>query len=757
MGQDSAEKIQEICGTNAIKYSTINGIFEQKEKYLIIGLTGKVGAGCSTTAGLLQKTLEGMNLSYAQPGIEGFDDDRQREYRALQRFYSWHQKTFYLIKVRDVILSFILENKNAWKDFLRRAPKYEDELKKAKEDLEKQLKQDGGCPSDIIEYTRKIFRMSKEKVNAEQRHRYVKHYIPMFGEKVHSILKEQYTELFQYYGNQLRFFGTTLNNKTELEEIISKKEKFTIQRSKATGYSYLPAGDTSNEELENEIEVDTVFTIAERINIFIKALEYPKDLNHKTPIAVIIDSIKNIYESNYLKDRYTAYYLISVNRDEQLRRKGIQKKKVSYSQEQLDFIDWNERPKDAQKKLRVFARIFERVLKENINATQKSFALKYIESIANGNEEELLHILLEPEKWNENQKSIKKISKKGRKNGFSNYDREIVSEFKDSGISSTLHNYYCSILEDPLRIYLYVSKLYPFYVQDVEMCIQNADIFLANNELSDEKKYLCQSIVRYLSLMMHPGLVPPTPVERCMQIAYTAKVNSGCISRQVGAVVTDSEYRILSLGWNDVPYGQTPCVLRNIIDVSRGLDQNAYSEYEIGKGSAFKHYLERYRFEQKNVEIRLKGLPACYCFKDINEELTGQKNPMEARSMHGEEKALLLCDQERVKGGYLFTTSSPCMMCSKNAKEHQIKKIYYIEPYPGISQSHVCNSGAEDNRAQYVLFEGAIGRAYTQLYTPVMSYKDELEVRGVPEGFLVKLKRDKKEKKKKLKSKKQKK
>jgi hypothetical protein len=106
--------------------------------------------------------------------------------------------------------------------------------------------------------------------------------------------------------------------------------------------------------------------------------------------------------------------------------------------------------------------------------------------------------------------------------------------------------------------------------------------------------------------------------------------------------------------------------------------------------------------------------------------------------MHGEEKALLLCDQERVKGGYLFTTSSPCVMCSKNAKEHQISKIFYIEPYPGISQSHVCNSGANDNRAQYVLFEGAIGRAYTQLYTPVMPYKDELKVRGIPEQMLTK-------------------
>lgn len=100
--------------------------------------------------------------------------------------------------------------------------------------------------------------------------------------------------------------------------------------------------------------------------------------------------------------------------------------------------------------------------------------------------------------------------------------------------------------------------------------------------------------------------------------------------------------------------------------------------------------------------------------------------------MHGEEKALLQGRTPKIEGGCLFTTSSPCEMCAKNAKEHRISKIYYIEPYPGISQRHVCNSGSQNNRAQYILFEGAIGRAYTQLYTPILPYKDELLLRGFP-------------------------
>ena len=54
-----------------------------------------------------------------------------------------------------------------------------------------------------------------------------------------------------------------------------------------------------------------------------------------------------------------------------------------------------------------------------------------------------------------------------------------------------------------------------------------------------------------------------------------------------------------------------------------------------------------------------------------------------------------------------------------------ISKIYYIDPYPGISGSHILKFGKEGN-PEMKLFYGAIGNAYISLYTPRMSYKDEL-------------------------------
>ncbi len=49
-------------------------------------------------------------------------------------------------------------------------------------------------------------------------------------------------------------------------------------------------------------------------------------------------------------------------------------------------------------------------------------------------------------------------------------------------------------------------------------------------------------------------------------------------------------------------------------------------------------------------------------------------------------------------------------------------KIHFKRGEPDI--------GKKQNWAEYVLFVGAIGSAYTKLYTPIMPYKDELKALG---------------------------
>jgi len=212
-----------------------------------------------------------------------------------------------------------------------------------------------------------------------------------------------------------------------------------------------------------------------------------------------------------------------------------------------------------------------------------------------------------------------------------------------------------------------------------------------------------------------------------MQVAFIAKVNSGCLSRQVGAVVTDTDYNILSLGWNDVPCGDISCIRKNLSDLAMYQDKASYSDYELNDPIFRKRLSALLPDPRGAYGDDLCGLSLRYCFKDIHID---SKNPMRSRAMHAEEKALASVT-DQCKNGCLFTTSSPCEMCSKYAKNHKIKKIYYIESYPGISESQYTQSGVVSNRADHILFTGAIGRAYSQMYTPIMPHKDILNLLGI--------------------------
>ena len=92
--------------------------------------------------------------------------------------------------------------------------------------------------------------------------------------------------------------------------------------------------------------------------------------------------------------------------------------------------------------------------------------------------------------------------------------------------------------------------------------------------------FLTEQLLKYYVLMIHPGLITPTHLERCMQIAYNAKLNSGCLSRQVGAVVTNEDYSIVSIGWNEVPKGQISCSLRDVSEYNKNKDESMYSQFE---------------------------------------------------------------------------------------------------------------------------------------------------------------------------------
>lgn len=267
-----------------------------------------------------------------------------------------------------------------------------------------------------------------------------------------------------------------------------------------------------------------------------------------------------------------------------------------------------------------------------------------------------------------------------------------------------------------------------FYSQDIKACIQMADVYLNNPNCQGGDKFseIKTKILRYLTLINQPGIITPTPQERTMQIAYTAKYNSGCISRQVGAVVTDPFYSVKSIGWNNTPEGQTPCLLRNAEDLVNNVDDMSFSKYE--KTDEIKEIVEK-GLMVNGYKEKLKGKNLCFCFKQVQNSIDSYKNQVHTRSLHAEENAMLQISKYGgggIKNGILFTSASPCELCSKKAYQMGIKHIYYIDPYPGIATPNILQSGS--NQPELHLFTGAVGKAYHAFFEPFMSYKDELEM-----------------------------
>lgn len=471
---------------------------------------------------------------------------------------------------------------------------------------------------------------------------------------------------------------------------------------------------------------------------------------------VVIDSIKNPFESMYLKSRYTNYYLIGTYTEDRTRHERLREKQRYPSTyiEAIDIIEqqsafqhkWKDM-ESAQKKIADLKEIlgFQEMAKQLQNAPHNSSGdtaaadldkcLKDFEKTVFQTPSEFESLIKKMDALLDPQKSSSEPHNMESGEG----NRLLPSQTWRSNYNTALRK--CKAMREEHEIAKVVlgtmrtvkeAELYdeiPFILQNVEGCLQDADIFI-NNETDNERLILLKKkLLRYVSLIMNPGLVLPTPVERGMQIAYTAKLNSGCISRQVGAAITDAQYHLLSIGWNQQPETQLPCLYRDLCSLYYQWSPEAYSDFE----------LDNQKTLQKNIRApvtELLSLPECplnvqgkmpaYCFKDLYNSITGVKNQVHPRSLHAEETAFLNLGQHSAKGGNLFTTSSPCELCAKKAMYMGIKKIYYIEPYAGLSFNHVLSIGPRHARPEMLLFTGAVGRAYTQLYTPLIPQKDEL-------------------------------
>lgn len=290
-----------------------------------------------------------------------------------------------------------------------------------------------------------------------------------------------------------------------------------------------------------------------------------------------------------------------------------------------------------------------------------------------------------------------------------------------------------------------------FFSPDISRCVTESELhirFYEEDSATTFKTYT-EQWMKYISLILRPGIVAPTRDERCMSMAYVAKFNSGCISRQVGCVITGSDYTIKSVGWNDPPAPQLPCSLRFVDELcddercKQCSEKNEiYSKFEM---TDRKHY--KVKDEDGNVVLEGDGFRDClsietggslgkvleagqsypYCFRSRYNKYKGNKDAVNTRSLHAEENTMLRITKMGglgLDGGIMFVTASPCILCSKKAYQIGIKEIVYLDPYTDIAPELILMCGYDQPKLRP--FMGAIGETFYKLYQPFMPYKDEL-------------------------------
>ncbi len=298
-----------------------------------------------------------------------------------------------------------------------------------------------------------------------------------------------------------------------------------------------------------------------------------------------------------------------------------------------------------------------------------------------------------------------------------------------------------------------------FYGPDISRCVTESEIHIAHHKLSEISEGSIENFPRFYTtaeqwmkfyaLIIRPGLITPSRDERCMSVAYVAKFNSGCISRQVGCTIVDQSASILSVGWNDPPSRQLPCQLRYADELCHCGEEgyNYVKETETRLFSTFEMYgmvkptdkkkqprefvshMKEDIKEYTVAALREQGLRYPYCFRSRYNSYRGQKDQVNTRSLHAEENTMLRIAKsggQGLDGGIMYVTASPCVLCSKKAFQIGITEIVYLDPYTDIAPELILSCGFDQPKLRP--FMGAIGETFYKLYKPFMPYKDELTI-----------------------------
>jgi deoxycytidylate deaminase len=258
--------------------------------------------------------------------------------------------------------------------------------------------------------------------------------------------------------------------------------------------------------------------------------------------------------------------------------------------------------------------------------------------------------------------------------------------------------------------------------QQVSNTFIEADFFLRIDQtLAGD---ITHRLERFISLIFNSEIITPTINETAMYQAFAAAKNSACLSRQVGAAITNKNGEILGVGWNDVPKAcggvytysdRDPLASQDFRclnldggkcfnDEEKDLIRNQLLQTLISNG-----LIDREN-ESKAVEIIKKSR-----IKELIEF---------SRAVHAEMHAIITSSQKagvEVINGKLYCTTYPCHNCARHIVAAGIKEVYYIEPYRKSLAIKLHNDSITENendqdKVKILMFDGVSPKRFLELF-----------------------------------------
>lgn len=261
------------------------------------------------------------------------------------------------------------------------------------------------------------------------------------------------------------------------------------------------------------------------------------------------------------------------------------------------------------------------------------------------------------------------------------------------------------------------------YGQHVEKSLFQADYFIQN---IDESEQIANSVTRFIKLVHGINHITPRNDETGIYAAYSASLRSACLSRQVGAAISNEEGVILATGCNDVPsFGG------GLYNSDSNSDKRCFNSGGLCHNDKHKRLLK----EEIEQILTKRGITDS---QTIAEDILGNskaKSLIEySRAIHAEMDAITALARSTHNNTIdktLYCTTYPCHVCARHIVAAGIKRVVYIEPYEKslAIQLHgdaICHSGSGEQQSKVVFenFEGVSPRRYAKFFGYGQKRKD---------------------------------